>query len=147
MRLLIQVSSRSACGAAQPAMTALNAVSTVTVKAPERTARETRDDAKALQRDHSAHFRLDPEQRRIVGAFGHRKDAAGIGAQQHFRRDFGRCGVARCHAPEDSRTPTAYATFAKKSGVTPNIGETKRRGKWKGARVKVTWKTIAPLAI
>ena len=39
MRLLIQVSSRPGCGAAQPAMTALNAVSTVAVKTLERTVR------------------------------------------------------------------------------------------------------------
>ena len=39
MRLLIQVSSRPGCGAAQPAITALKAVLTVTVKAPERTVR------------------------------------------------------------------------------------------------------------
>ena len=90
MRLLIQVSSRPACGAAQPAITALKAVSTVTLKASERTVRASaRGDAKAVERDHAAHFRLDPEQRRVVGALGHRKDAAGIGAQQHFGRDFG----------------------------------------------------------
>jgi hypothetical protein len=59
MRLLIQVSSRPACGAAQP----------------------------ALKRDHAAYFRFDPEQGRIVGAFGHRKDAAGIRAQQHLGGD------------------------------------------------------------
>src|SRR6202012_640456 len=41
-------------------------------------AREPRGDAKALERDHAAHLRLDPEQRRIVGALGHREDAAGI---------------------------------------------------------------------
>ena len=34
MRLLIQVSSRPGCGAAQPAITALKAVLTVTVKSP-----------------------------------------------------------------------------------------------------------------
>src|SRR5438477_113258 len=41
-------------------------------------AREARGDAKAVERDHAAHFRLDPEQGRIVGALGHREDAAGI---------------------------------------------------------------------
>jgi hypothetical protein len=73
--LLIQVSSRPGCGAAQPAMTALKAVSTVTLKISER--------------NQAAHFRLDPEQRRITGALGHREDAAGIGPQQHLGRDFG----------------------------------------------------------
>ena len=66
-------------------------------------ARQARGDAKAVERDHAAHFRLDPEQGRIVGAFGHREDAAGIGAQQHFGRDVGRGGVARRHGREDSR--------------------------------------------
>ena len=44
MRLLIQVTSRPACGAAQPAITALKAVLTVTVNASERTVRASRDD-------------------------------------------------------------------------------------------------------
>ena len=43
MRLLIQVSSRPACGAAQPDITALKAVLTVTVKASERTVRLSRE--------------------------------------------------------------------------------------------------------
>jgi hypothetical protein len=43
MRLLIQVSSRPSCGAAQPAITCLKAVSTVTVKASERTVRARRE--------------------------------------------------------------------------------------------------------
>ena len=95
MRLLIQVSSRPACGAAQPAITALKAVSTVTVKRiGAHGALEPRGDAKTIERDHAAHFRLDPEQGRIVGALGHREDAAGVGAQQHFGRDLGRGGVA-----------------------------------------------------
>ena len=55
---------------------------------------EPRGDAKTIERDHAAHLRLDPEQGRIVGALGHREDAAGIGAQQHFGRDLGRGGVA-----------------------------------------------------
>ena len=44
MRLLIQVSSRPGCGAAQPAMTALKAVLTVTVKTSERTVRARREE-------------------------------------------------------------------------------------------------------
>ncbi len=43
MRLLIQVSSRPVCGAAQPAIVALNAVLTVTRKASERTVRARRE--------------------------------------------------------------------------------------------------------
>ncbi len=60
-------------------------------------ARQARRDAKTIERDHAAQFRFDPEQGRIVGAFGHRKDAAGIGAQQHLGRDLGRGGVAGRH--------------------------------------------------
>ena len=52
-------------------------------------AREARGNPEAIERYDAAHFRLDPEQRRVIGAFGHREDAAGIGAQQHFGRDFG----------------------------------------------------------
>jgi hypothetical protein len=44
MRLLIQVSSRPGCGAAQPDITALKAVLTVTVKVSERTVRARRDE-------------------------------------------------------------------------------------------------------
>ena len=66
-------------------------------------ARQPRGNAKAVERNHAAHFRLDPEQGRIVGTLGHRKDAAGISAQQHFGRDFGRGGVACGHGWEDSR--------------------------------------------
>src|SRR5213079_445985 len=58
---------------------------------------EMRGNPEAIERYDAAHFGLDPEQRRVIGAFGHREDAAGIGAQQHFGRDFGRGGVARGH--------------------------------------------------
>src|SRR5438128_12608668 len=34
---------------------------------------EPRGDAKAVERDHPAQFRLDPEQPRVVGALGHRE--------------------------------------------------------------------------
>ena len=50
---------------------------------------QPRGDAEAVKRDQAAHFRLDPEQRRVTGALGHREDAAGIGPQQHFGGDFG----------------------------------------------------------
>src|SRR4051794_28645151 len=57
-------------------------------------ARQPRRNAKAVERYNSAYLRFDPEQGRIVRALSHRKDAARISAQQHFRRNFGRGGVA-----------------------------------------------------
>jgi hypothetical protein len=57
-------------------------------------ARQAGGDAEAVERNHAAQFRLDPEQRRIVGALRHREDTAGIGAQQHLGRDLGGGGVA-----------------------------------------------------
>ena len=48
---------------------------------------EARGDTERIERDHAAHFRLDPEQAWIVGALGHRENAAGVSAQQHFGRD------------------------------------------------------------
>src|SRR5436190_15807034 len=50
---------------------------------------------------------------------------------------------------EDSRTPTAYATFPKNWRCRPDSGAAKdvRPGGNKGERVKITWKTVAPLAI
>ena len=50
-------------------------------------AREPRRDVEALERNDAALVRLDPIERRVVGAFRHRKDAAGIGLEQHLRRD------------------------------------------------------------
>ena len=50
-------------------------------------ARQPPRHVEALERDDAAHLRLDPVERGIVGAFRHRKDAAGIGLEQHFRRD------------------------------------------------------------
>ncbi len=44
--MLIQVSSRPSWGAAQPAMTALKAVLTVTVKTSDRTVRASREDTR-----------------------------------------------------------------------------------------------------
>ena len=51
----------------------------------------------AVERDDAAPFRLDPIERRVVGALGHRKNAAGIGLEQHFRRDVDECGLAARH--------------------------------------------------
>ena len=42
---------------------------------------------KSIERQHAAQLRLDPVERRVVGRFRHRKDAAGIGAQQQRGRD------------------------------------------------------------
>ena len=53
-------------------------------------AREPRRHVETFERDDAAHVRLDPIERRIVGAFRHREDAAGIGLEQHFRRDLDR---------------------------------------------------------
>ena len=53
---------------------------------------------KAVERDDAAHFRLDPIERRVIGALGHGKDAAGIGLEQHFRRDLDEGGFAIGHA-------------------------------------------------
>ncbi len=60
MRLLIQVSSRPGCGAAQPAMVALNAVLTVTRNRSERTVRASREATRnPASGNHAAQFRLD----------------------------------------------------------------------------------------
>src|SRR5260221_6782702 len=49
---------------------------------------------------------------------------------------------------KDSRTPRAYATFPKNDGASGTSEQHKRRqGKHRGAFVKITWKTIAPLAV
>ena len=39
---------------------------------------------KAVERQDAALFRVDPEDLRVVAAFGHGEDAGGIGAQQKF---------------------------------------------------------------
>src|SRR5581483_6745285 len=57
-------------------------------------AREPRADVKTLERNDAALLRLDPEQRRVIGAFRHRKDPAGVGPQQDLRRDLGADVVA-----------------------------------------------------
>src|SRR6185295_19443661 len=103
---------------------------------------QPRGDAETIQRNHAAHFRLDPEQRRVTGALGHREDAAGIGPQQHFGGDLGNGGLVRCHERQNSRTARAYATLPKKRR-RPESG---RRGGKEG-RVKITWKTVAPLLV
>src|SRR5262249_6795389 len=53
---------------------------------------------KSLERNDPAQFRFDPIERRIVGAFRHRKNAAGIGLEQYFRRNLDQRGFAASHA-------------------------------------------------
>src|SRR5262249_62114262 len=52
----------------------------------------------ALERNDTAQVRLDPIERRVIRAFRHGKDAAGIGLEQHLRRDFDESGFAVGHA-------------------------------------------------
>ncbi len=52
-----------------------------------------------VEQQDAALLRLDPVERRIVGALGHREDAAGIGLEQHLRRDLDDDVVARRHLP------------------------------------------------
>src|SRR6185312_10193284 len=40
-----------------------------------------------VERQDAAPLWLDPVQRIVLGAFGHGKDAAGIGLEEHLRRD------------------------------------------------------------
>src|SRR5215831_9967813 len=49
--------------------------------------RQSHRDMETVERDDAPHVRLDPIERWIVSAFGHREDTAGIGLQQHIRRD------------------------------------------------------------
>ena len=46
---------------------------------------ETPRHMEAVQRDDAADIRIDPEQSRIVGTFGHGKDADCIGSEQDIR--------------------------------------------------------------
>ena len=52
---------------------------------------------KTIEREHAAPLRLDPVETWIVGAFRHRKDAAGISLQQHLGRDLDSGVVAASH--------------------------------------------------
>src|SRR5712671_3925419 len=58
---------------------------------------ETRGHAELVERNDSAQWRLIPMDGRIVGAVGHREDAAGIGLEQHFRRYFQTGGITIGH--------------------------------------------------
>src|SRR5208282_4305672 len=50
-----------------------------------------------IQRNDAPPFWLDPIEGRVFRAFGHRKDAAGIGLQQHLGRDVDERGFAAGH--------------------------------------------------
>ena len=54
-------------------------------------------DVEGFQRDDAALLRLDPIERRVLGAFRHREDAAGIGLEQHLGRDLDESGFAAGH--------------------------------------------------
>ena len=82
----------------QPSITASKSRSTTTVKRPERTVRASRlGNMKPVERNDSAPFRLDPVEGRVLRAFRHGKDAAGIGLQQHFGCDVDEGGFAARH--------------------------------------------------
>ena len=74
MRALIQVRARSGLGSAQPSITASKSRSTRTVKGVARTVRASRagtwNPSSGMM---PRMLRLDPVERRIVGAFGHRE--------------------------------------------------------------------------
>ena len=65
-------------------------VNLVTIRAHG--AGEAARQVKVVERDDAALFRLDPVERGVVGILRHRKDAAGIGLEQHIRRDFDKSG-------------------------------------------------------
>ena len=48
---------------------------------------EPRRHVEALERQDAPALGLDPIERRVLGALGHREDAAGIGLEQHLGRD------------------------------------------------------------
>src|SRR5690606_13464324 len=56
----------------------------------------------AVEGKDAAVLRLNPIQRRVVGAFGHRKDSARVGLQQDLRRDLYNNVVARSHGSRDA---------------------------------------------
>ena len=80
---------------AGPSITASKAVSTVTVKLSDRTVRASRDGTRKLSSGMTP--RIFGSTQKSVGSsdtFRHRKNAAGISAQQQFGRDLGRGGIA-----------------------------------------------------
>jgi len=65
-------------------------------------ARKPAGDVKTLDRHDPAPLRVDPIEARVLRALGHREDAAGIGLQQHFRRDFSEMLARAGHAAEST---------------------------------------------
>jgi len=63
--------------------------------------REPTGDVEAVERDDPAHVGIDPEQLGIVARLGHGEQTAGIGAEQHFRRQL-ECRVAHFERPRSS---------------------------------------------
>src|SRR5207342_3017468 len=61
---------------------------------------QPRRDVKPVERDDPPLLRLNPVQRRVLGTFRHREDTAGIGLQQHLRRDLDECRFAIGHGPK-----------------------------------------------
>ena len=106
MRALIQVRGRPGCGAAQPSSTRVEiAVDRDGEAVGAHGAGEPRRQVEAVERDDAAQVRLDPVERGVLGALRHREDAAGIGLEQHLRRDLDDGGFAVGHIL-DAAAPT-----------------------------------------
>ena len=98
MRVLIQVRGRSGCGSEAALEHAVEvAVHGDGEAVGAHRADEPRRHVKTIERNDAAHLRLDPIERRVVGAVRHGKDAASIGLEQHFRRDLDEGGFAVGH--------------------------------------------------
>ena len=103
-------------------------------------ARQPRGDVKAIERNDAAHLRLDPIERRILGALCHREDAAGIGLEQHFRRDLDNGAFAVGH--QESQNPRRILAACAPSGegeINHSVTMTRRNwlkfeNKWRLAR-------------
>src|SRR5215831_5372202 len=65
-----------------------------------------------VQRQDPALLWLDPIERGIIGALCHREDAAGIGLEEHLRRDLDNDVVARGHFASLGRNPTSPPTLS-----------------------------------
>src|SRR5258708_24540546 len=59
---------------------------------------KARGNVEPVERNDAALFRLEPVQRRVFGVLRHRKDAAGIGLEQHFGGEADDAIFAICHA-------------------------------------------------
>ena len=80
---------------------------------------EPRRDVEGVQRNDAALLRLDPIKRRVLGAFRHREDAAGVGLEQHLGRDLDEGGFAAGHGGSGrGRLPQSSAA----RGVAPFTG-------------------------